>query len=95
MGSTAIEDKLQNDVSTTIQLLREARLKLWILTGDKIETAINVGYSSGVIDNNFFQSQISNADLVVEQLGNASKNKIFADSKKKDHALIFNGECLN
>lgn len=45
IGATAIEDRLQEDVPRTIRTLRDAGIKLWVLTGDKVETAINIGYS--------------------------------------------------
>lgn len=45
IGATAIEDKLQDDVPDTIATLAEADIKIWVLTGDKVETAINIGYS--------------------------------------------------
>ena len=45
IGSTAIEDKLQDDVADTIEFLKDAGIKVWVLTGDKIETAINIGVS--------------------------------------------------
>ena len=44
-GATAIEDKLQDGVPRTIANLRSAGIKIWVLTGDKQETAINIGYS--------------------------------------------------
>ncbi|ODV91372.1 hypothetical protein CANCADRAFT_15651, partial [Tortispora caseinolytica NRRL Y-17796] len=44
-GVTAIEDKLQEGVPEAIDRLRRANIKLWMLTGDKRETAINIGYS--------------------------------------------------
>ncbi len=44
-GATAIEDKLQDEVAETISFIRRAGIKIWVLTGDKIETAINIGYS--------------------------------------------------
>ena len=43
LGATAIEDKLQEGVPDTIALLRRANLRFWMLTGDKYETAIQVG----------------------------------------------------
>lgn len=52
IGSTAIEDKLQEGVPDCIKFLREAGVKVWVLTGDKVETAINIGYSSRLLDNN-------------------------------------------
>lgn len=48
-GATAIEDKLQNGVPETIEKLRRAKIKLWMLTGDKRETAINIGHSCRLI----------------------------------------------
>ncbi|XP_014480270.1 PREDICTED: phospholipid-transporting ATPase ID isoform X6 [Dinoponera quadriceps] len=45
LGATAIEDKLQDGVPQTIANLGVAGIKLWVLTGDKQETAINIGYS--------------------------------------------------
>ncbi|XP_011344582.1 phospholipid-transporting ATPase ID isoform X2 [Ooceraea biroi] len=45
LGATAIEDKLQDGVPQTIANLSMAGIKLWVLTGDKQETAINIGYS--------------------------------------------------
>ena len=51
IGSTAIEDKLQEEVGEVIQHIKEANVKVWVLTGDKIETAINIGYSCRLLDN--------------------------------------------
>jgi magnesium-transporting ATPase (P-type) len=48
-GSTAIEDKLQYGVPETIAKLMEASIKLWVLTGDKQETAIEIGKSCRLI----------------------------------------------
>uniref|UniRef100_A0A3P9PSV5 Phospholipid-transporting ATPase n=1 Tax=Poecilia reticulata TaxID=8081 RepID=A0A3P9PSV5_POERE len=45
LGATAIEDKLQEGVPETIALLSLANIKVWVLTGDKQETAVNIGYS--------------------------------------------------
>lgn len=43
VGATAIEDKLQEYVPETIQALMAADMRVWMLTGDKRETAINIG----------------------------------------------------
>ena len=48
-GATAIEDKLQSGVPEAIDKLRRAKIKLWMLTGDKRETAINIGHSCRLI----------------------------------------------
>jgi phospholipid-translocating ATPase len=51
LGGTAIEDKLQDGVPAAIQLLGDAGIKLWVLTGDKVETAINIGFSCNLLNN--------------------------------------------
>ncbi|KAJ9471387.1 Phospholipid-transporting ATPase 3 [Diplonema papillatum] len=49
VGTTAIEDKLQDGVPQAIELLRTAGLNVWVLTGDKQETAINIGYACALL----------------------------------------------
>lgn len=49
LGATAIEDKLQDGVPETIHTLQQAGIKVWVLTGDRQETAINIGYSCKLI----------------------------------------------
>lgn len=44
IGATAIEDKLQEGVPNCIETLSRAGIKIWVLTGDKMETAINIAY---------------------------------------------------
>ncbi|GAM89622.1 hypothetical protein ANO11243_076610 [Dothideomycetidae sp. 11243] len=51
LGGTAIEDRLQDGVPDAIALLGMAGIKLWVLTGDKVETAINIGFSCNLLDN--------------------------------------------
>ncbi|KAI9804975.1 MAG: hypothetical protein M1833_006278 [Piccolia ochrophora] len=51
LGGTAIEDRLQDGVPDTIALLGLAGIKLWVLTGDKVETAINIGFSCNLLSN--------------------------------------------
>ncbi|KAK0288026.1 phospholipid transporting ATPase [Friedmanniomyces endolithicus] len=51
IGGTAIEDRLQDGVPDAIQLLAQAGIKLWVLTGDKVETAINIGFSCNLLNN--------------------------------------------
>eukprot|EP01133_Synstelium_polycarpum_P016143 gene16143-19208_t len=49
LGATGIEDRLQDNVPETITSLREAGIKVWVLTGDKQETAISIATASAVI----------------------------------------------
>ena len=45
LGATAVEDRLQDNVPSTIHDLQDAGIKIWMLTGDKLETAENIGFS--------------------------------------------------
>ncbi|XP_014253850.1 probable phospholipid-transporting ATPase IA isoform X3 [Cimex lectularius] len=49
LGATAVEDRLQDKVPETIAAIIKAGINLWVLTGDKQETAINIGYSSKLL----------------------------------------------
>ncbi|XP_050236999.1 phospholipid-transporting ATPase 1 [Mercurialis annua] len=55
LGASAIEDKLQQGVPEAIECLRSAGIKVWVLTGDKQETAISIGYSSKLLTNRMTQ----------------------------------------
>jgi phospholipid-translocating ATPase len=48
LGVTGVEDKLQNNVELTIESLKSAGIQIWMLTGDKIETATSIAISSGL-----------------------------------------------
>ena len=50
-GATGIEDRLQDEVGSTISSLVEAGVSVWMLTGDKQETAINIGYAVQMLSN--------------------------------------------
>ncbi|MEQ2190437.1 hypothetical protein XENOCAPTIV_017499 [Xenoophorus captivus] len=49
-GATGIEDRLQENVPDTIVALREAGIHVWVLTGDKPETAVNIGYACRLLE---------------------------------------------
>ena len=75
LGATAIEDKLQEGVPECITTLANAGIKIWVLTGDKIETAINVGFLCGLlkttetIEDN---PEAGDAEMVLIQVKNAN-----------------------
>lgn len=58
VGATAIEDKLQVGVPDTIAQLEKAGIKLWVLTGDKRETAVEIGYSTHVLTNKMHLTEV-------------------------------------
>lgn len=67
LGATAIEDKLQEGVPDTIHTLQMAGIKVWVLTGDRQETAINIGLSCRLI------SESMNLVIVNEETSMATK----------------------
>ncbi|KAH0789938.1 phospholipid-translocating P-type ATPase, flippase family protein [Histomonas meleagridis] len=62
IGVTGIEDRLQPQVPETIKWLRKAGIGFWVLTGDKLETAIAIGRTSGIIYPDSDVLTISNPD---------------------------------
>ncbi|XP_024905477.1 phospholipid-transporting ATPase FetA [Pteropus alecto] len=50
IGATAIEDKLQDGVPETIITLNKAKIKMWVLTGDKQETAVNIAFACNIFE---------------------------------------------
>ncbi|XP_060071091.1 phospholipid-transporting ATPase IF-like [Ylistrum balloti] len=96
LGATAVEDKLQDDVPDTIQSLQKSGIKVWVLTGDKEETAVNISYSAGHFKQGF-------AELRVTQMASSLQcSEVMARLKSiKDHAptdqpfvLIVDGASL-
>ncbi len=65
IGATAIEDKLQEEVGKTIHMLKQAGIIIWVLTGDKIETAINIGFSCTLLDHTLRQLAVIGKDKEV------------------------------
>ncbi|ETP50274.1 hypothetical protein F442_04264 [Phytophthora nicotianae P10297] len=58
LGVTAVQDKLQAGVPATLRLLQETNIKVWTLTGDKMETAVNIGYASALLSHDMDVQQI-------------------------------------
>ncbi|VFQ61243.1 unnamed protein product [Cuscuta campestris] len=88
IGCTAIEDKLQEGVPACIETLSRAGIKIWVLTGDKMETAINIAYACNLINNDMKQFIISsetNAIREVEDKGDQVEiARFMKDAVKND-----------
>ena len=98
---TGVEDLLQDDVATTIDNLRNAGMKIWMLTGDKVETATCISISAGIkaknqkiftIRNDEFDHESLNKDKekLIEKLGDYV-NKINIEP----HIFIIDGDTLD
>ncbi|KAE8636954.1 hypothetical protein XENTR_v10003224 [Xenopus tropicalis] len=76
LGASAIEDKLQDGVPQTIETLSKANIKIWVLTGDKQETAENIGYSCNMLQDEMKEVFIikgCSPDEVLEELRSARR----------------------
>ncbi|XP_024919271.1 phospholipid-transporting ATPase IA isoform X6 [Cynoglossus semilaevis] len=96
LGATAIEDKLQDKVPETIETLMKADIKIWILTGDKQETAINIGHSCKLLTKNMGMLVLNEDTLdgTRELLSHHCGMLGDALYKENDFALIIDGKTL-
>uniref|UniRef100_A0A803V4A7 Phospholipid-transporting ATPase n=1 Tax=Ficedula albicollis TaxID=59894 RepID=A0A803V4A7_FICAL len=107
LGATAIEDKLQDGVPETISRLSKADIKIWVLTGDKKETAENIGFSCELLTEEtaicygedtsaLLQARLENQRNRAGSSPHSSlrmNEPFFQDSR--DRALIITGSWLN
>lgn len=59
LGLTGVEDKLQDEVKSTLEILRNAGIKIWMLTGDKIETARCIAISTKLVARNQYIHEVA------------------------------------
>ncbi len=94
LGVTGVEDKLQKDVKSSLELLRNAGIKIWMLTGDKVETARCVAVSAKLVSRTQFIHTIT-------QLSTTSGSSAALDtlsllrSKPETTALLIDGDSLS
>uniref|UniRef100_UPI0037E8034E phospholipid-transporting ATPase ID n=1 Tax=Semicossyphus pulcher TaxID=241346 RepID=UPI0037E8034E len=86
LGATAIEDKLQEGVPETITRLNLADIKIWVLTGDKLETAMNIGYSCNMLRDDMNEVFVisGNTLLEVQQQLRSAREHILGLSRVSD-----------
>ncbi|XP_040514376.1 phospholipid-transporting ATPase IB isoform X1 [Gallus gallus] len=96
LGATAIEDRLQAGVPETIATLMKAEIKIWILTGDKQETALNIGYSCRLISQSMSLILVNEDSLDATRASLTHHCNSLGDSlgKENDIALIIDGHTL-
>lgn len=111
LGATALEDKLQEGVPDAIDMLHAAGIKLWILTGDKVQTAIEIAFSCNLLKSDM-EIMILSADTVdgARVQIEAGLNKIasilgppsrvpskrgFSSSLNASFAIVIDGDTLS
>jgi phospholipid-translocating ATPase len=103
LGATAIEDQLQTDVDKTLSILMRAGIKIWMLTGDKIDTAKSIAFSCKLISHEFNLIEIpekSRTSEIIQLLNDGLlKCKLFAsdesDGNKEKIGLIISTDELS
>ncbi|XP_012507185.1 PREDICTED: phospholipid-transporting ATPase IC [Propithecus coquereli] len=107
LGATAIEDKLQDGVPETISKLAKADIKIWVLTGDKKETAENIGFACELLteDTTVCYGEDINSLLHTRMENQRNRGGVYAKFAPPVHepffpsggnrALIITGSWLN
>lgn len=90
LGVTGVEDKLQKDVKPSLELLRNAGIKIWMLTGDKVETARCVAVSAKLVARGQYIHTIAKL-----KRKDAAQDHLDLLRGKKDSALLIDGESLS
>jgi phospholipid-translocating P-type ATPase (flippase) len=92
LGCTAVEDSLQDQVPDTIQDIISAGIKIWMLTGDKLETAINIAKTCGLAQENslIFKFKSSDSIKCEEKL----RKSIQATQASSDAIIVIEGQSL-
>ena len=90
LGVTGVEDKLQKDVKPSLELLRNAGIKIWMLTGDKVETARCVAVSAKLVA----RGQYIHTIAKLKRKDRAQDDLDFLRSKP-DACLLIDGESLS
>lgn len=88
LGATAIEDKLQDNVPETIDTLLQAGISFWLLTGDKQETAINIGFSCKLL------SRDMPLIVINEDSFDATRELVIETVSTPESALVIDGRSL-
>ncbi|XP_069078622.1 probable phospholipid-transporting ATPase IM [Pleurodeles waltl] len=91
LGATAVEDKLQEGVPETITSLLMANIKLWILTGDKQETAMNIGYSCHMLTDDMTEIFIlsGHSTMEVQEELRKAQESLFGQSRGQQKGQVF------
>ena len=94
IGCTAVEDKLQNQVALCIRDFIRADIKVWMLTGDKLETAENIGYSCKLIQSDFERLYIFETDDLQAKYDELSKKIKDLKSQGQKICLLVEGKAI-
>lgn len=92
-GATAVEDKLQFGVPESIEKLLRANIKIWMLTGDKRETALTIGHSCGLIRSSSTMLDLSD-NKETSNIAHAIEHHISSLKSANHSVVIIDGHTL-
>lgn len=89
LGMTAIEDKLQQGVPETISMLRDAGIKIWMVTGDILQTAIKISFSTQLIQGDGKILDLSYKGTPVSKLLSTAKEYVDSQFKVSPNFVFY------
>ncbi|XP_058584471.1 phospholipid-transporting ATPase IK isoform X8 [Neofelis nebulosa] len=102
LGATAIEDRLQDGVCDTIQCLKQGNIKVWVLTGDKQETAVNIGFACQLLSENMLILEEKEITRILEAYWGSNDGLLAGQGLLQSRflqqtkvAMVINGEFLD
>ncbi|XP_053514670.1 phospholipid-transporting ATPase IK isoform X3 [Artibeus jamaicensis] len=102
LGATAIEDRLQDGVLETIQCLKQGNIKIWVLTGDKPETVVNIGFACQLLSEDMLILEEKEIAQILESYWEGNNNLLSSKGSMKNQllsqvkmAMVISGEFLD
>ncbi|XP_054574342.1 phospholipid-transporting ATPase IK [Eptesicus fuscus] len=102
LGATAIEDRLQDGILETIQCLKQGNIKVWVLTGDKQETAVNISFACQLLSEDMLILEEKEIVQILEAYWESNNNVLSGKGSLKNRflpqvktAMVINGEFLD
>ncbi|KAM8764533.1 LOW QUALITY PROTEIN: phospholipid-transporting ATPase IK [Rhynchonycteris naso] len=101
LGATAIEDRLQDGILETIQCLKQGNIKVWVLTRDKQETAVNIDFACQILSEDMLILEEKEIFRIVEAYWESNnllngrgslKNRFLPQDKM---VMVINGDFLD
>lgn len=92
LGATAVEDALQDNVKDTLESLRRAGIIIWVLTGDKIETALNIAKSCGHIPDKaqtYFITECKEESQILQHMDSLAEELMVSEQMNDFSIIIF------
>nr|KAF6347845.1 ATPase phospholipid transporting 8B3 [Myotis myotis] len=102
LGATAIEDRLQDGILETIQCLKQGNIKVWVLTGDKQETAVNISFACQLLSEDMLILEEKEIVQILEAYWESNNNLLSGQGSLENRfppqvktAMVINGEFLD